>query len=147
MIMDKMEFSDAQAITASTATDSTNVLDLGLASTGSDVGSGTPIWVVGRVNTTFVDAAPSAANTWRVALQHSASEGSGFVDVFAGPAANKVSSIAANNDMTKGADLLTQPLPTDLLRYLKVQITPAAASGPSAGKIDAFLTLNAPLNT
>ena len=137
MVLDKMEFADAQAITASTATDSTNVLDFEVASTKSDIGVGTPMWLVCRINTTFTDS--SAASQAQVTLQHSAASASAFVQAAQGH-------LYSVGDLIKGQDMLTQALPADLKQHLKVVWTPTSSSGYNAGKIDAYLTTNAPLN-
>jgi hypothetical protein len=135
MFTDKGIFSNAQTLAASSAENSTNTLDTEVAS--SNLGAGTPIWLVVRVNTTFTNA--SAGGTETVSLQSSAASASGF-------AANLTGPTVTVGVMVKGLDLLTVPLPADHLRYLKVVYTPASCSGWTAGAVDAFLTTASPLN-
>lgn len=132
MLLDKMQFSDAQAQTASTVEYSTNVLDTEFAD--SNLGGGTPIWLVCRVNTTF----SGTSGTFIVALQEGSVSGT-FVNKIVSPTYTTAL-------LVKGFDLLTIPLPVDHLRYLRIGYTPATGSGYTAGKLDAFLTLNAPRN-
>jgi len=133
MIIDHMVFSDAQAQTASTVEYSTNTLDTEVAN--SDLGGGTPIWLVCRVNTTFA----GTSGTMVVALQDGSVSGTLNDKI--------ISQTFTTVLLAKGFDLLTIPLPVDHLRYLRMRYTPATGSGYTAGKIDAFLTLNAPRET
>jgi len=124
--------SDAQVQTASTVEYSTNVIDTEVAA--SNLGGGTPVWLVCRVNTTFA----GTSGTMIVALQEGASSGT-FTDKI-------VTQTFTTALLAKGYDVLTIPLPLDHLRYLRMRYTPATGSGYTAGKFDAFLTLNAPRN-
>lgn len=126
-------FSNAQAITASTATDSTNVIDTEFAT--PNLGGGTPLWLVCRVNTTFV----APGSTLTVKLSSSATSGGTYLT-------DAQSQAFTVGTCVKGLDLLTIPLPLDHLRYLKLTYTPATGSGPSAGNIDAYIALTAPRN-
>jgi len=134
MFLDKMVFSDAQAITASGTTDSTNVLDTEV--TASNIGGGTPIWLVCRVNTTFACA---TSGTMIVALQNCATSGGTYASI-------AISPTYTVGTLAKGLDALTIPLPNDNLRYLKLLFTNAVGSGMTAGKFDAFLSNVAPRN-
>ena len=127
-------FSDAQALTASGAENSTNVIDTEVAS--SNIGAGTPIWVYCRVNTAFTAASSS---TMIVSLQNCATSGGTYTSIFVGPTLTV-------GQLVKGLDLCTIPLPVDNLRYLKMVYTQGVGSGWTAGKVDALLTHNAPLN-
>ena len=134
MIMDWMSFSDAQAITASGTTNSTNVLDTEVAA--SNIGGGTPLWLYCRVNTAFTC---DTSGTLIVALQNCATSGGTYTSILISPTYTV-------GTLAKGLDLLTAPLPVDNLRYLKLLFTNGVGSGFTAGKIDAFLTLSAPRN-
>lgn len=134
MLIDKCEFSDAQAITASGASNSTNTIDTEVAS--SNLGGGTPVWVYCRVNTAFTDATSS---TMIVTLESSATSGGTYTKVLVSPTYTV-------GQLVKGFDLLTVPLQVDHLRYLKLVYTNGVGSGNTAGKIDAFLTTAAPRN-
>jgi hypothetical protein len=127
-------FSNAQALVASGAENSTNVIDTEVA--GSNIGAGTPIWVYCRVNTLFTAASSS---TMIVSLQNSATSGGTYTSIFVGPTLTV-------GQLVKGFDLCTIPLPVDNLRYLKMVYTQGVGSGWTAGNVDALLTLNAPLN-
>ena len=128
------EFSDAQAQTASSVEYSTNVLDT--EATDSNIGAGTPIWLYCRVNTAF----SGTSGTLVAALQHCASSGGTYLDLVVSPT-------YTTTQLVKGFDLLTVPLPVENQRYLRMRYTPATGSGYTAGKIDAFLTTQAPRNT
>jgi hypothetical protein len=130
-------FSNAQAITTSGATNGTNVVDTEFAA--SNLGGGTPLWLVVRVNTLFVEVT-SGSETLDVQLQTSATSGGTYTKIASG-------FLFSGRECVKGLDLLTCPLPVDNLRYLKVVYTTTTGSGWSAGNVDAFLTLNAPRNT
>lgn len=134
MLVDKMVFSDAQALVASGAENSTNVLDTEFAS--SNLGGGTPIWLVCRVNTQMTSATSA---TLIVSLTSSATSNGTYTS-------DAISRTWTVGQLVKGLDLLTIPLPADHLRYLKVVYTQAVGSGWSAGNVDALLTLNVPRN-
>lgn len=129
-------FSDAQAITTSSTTNSTNVIDTEFAA--SNLGGGTPLWLVVRVNTTFVEVV-SGSETLDASLQTCATSGGTYTKIASGY-------LYSGRECVKGLDLLTIPLPVDNLRYLKVVYTTTTGSGWTAGKVDAFITLNAPKN-
>jgi len=127
-------FSDAQAITGSGASDSSSTLDTEVA--GSNIGGGTPIWLVVRVNTTFTCA---TSGTMYATLQNCATSNGTYLDMLR-------SATYTVGSLVKGLDVLTVPLTVDNLRYLKVLYTNAVGSGMTAGNFDAFLSLNAPRN-
>ena len=133
MLTDKMIFSDAQAYTLSTVDNSTNVLDT--ENTDSNIGAGTPLWLVCRVNTAFA----GTSGTFIVKLQHCATSGGTYLDLLVSPT-------YTTTQLVKGFDLLTVPLPVDNQRYLKLTYTQATGSGYTAGKIDAYITVIAPRN-
>jgi len=136
MIIDKMVFSDAQTITASAATTAgTDTLDTEAAA--SNIGGGTPLWLVCRVSTAFTTA--SAGDTLIADLENSATSGGTYTDVLK-------SATFTVGQLVKGFDILTVPLPVDNLRYLRMNYNYASGSGFTAGAINAFLTLNAPKN-
>lgn len=132
MFVDKMVFSDAQALTASGAENSTNTLDTEAA--GSNIGPGTPLWLYCRVNTAFTAANSS---TMIVSLQNSATSGGTYTNILVSPTYTV-------GQLAKGFDMLTAPLPNENLRYLKVVYTQAVGSGWTAGNVDALLTSQAP---
>ena len=134
MVLDKMEFSDAQAITASGTTISESVLDLDLVA--PDVGPGTPIWLVCRINTTFA----GDSNSMRVEFANSTASATGF---FINSLRSATWTVAA---LIKGLDVMSGVLPLDLLQHLRLQYIQTGGSGFTAGNIDAFLTLAAPQN-
>ena len=131
-LVDKMVFSDAQVATSSAAFASTNVLDTEVAA--SNIGGGTPLWLICRVNTTFT----SLGTSFIASLENATASGGTFVTI-------AISATYTLGQLVKGFDLLTIPLPVDNLRYLRMMYTPTG-TGASAGNIDALLTLNAPRN-
>ena|SRR3990167_1316625 len=130
MVVDKMVFSDAQALTASTVENSTNTLDTEAAA--SNIGGGTALWLYCRVNTTF-----TGAHSFVASLQHCATSGGTFASILVSPT-------YTNGQLVKGFDILTVPLPNENLRYLKMIYTPSTGSGWTAGAIDALITSQAP---
>jgi hypothetical protein len=135
VITDKMIFSNAQAVTTSGATNSTNTLDVG-ETANPNAGAGTPIWCYVMVNTTFSPCTGTTA-TFDAALQQCATSGGTFEQIAQGFA-------FSNGEIVKGLNLMTHPLPAKHKRYLKVVYTTTTGSGWIAGNIDALLTLNAP---
>ena len=133
-VLDWMQFSDAQTSTSSTVFNSTNTLDT--EATDSNLGAGTPIWLVTRVNTAFA----GTSGTYIVKLQHCATSGGTYLDLL-------VSATYTTTQLVKGFDLMTVPLPVEHQRYLKLTYTQATGTGYPTGKIDAFLTTQAPRNT
>lgn len=129
-------FSNAQAITTSSTTNSTNTIDLEFAA--PNVGGGTPLWLICRVNTLFVEIV-SGSETFDVQLQNSATSGGTYVRIAGGY-------LFSGRELLKGLDLLTIPLPVDCLRYLKVVYTTTTGSGWTAGNVDSFIALTAPKN-
>ena len=128
--------SDAQAITTSSTTNSTNTIDLEFAA--PNIGSGTPLWLVCRVNTLFVEVT-SGTETLDAQLQTCATSGGTYTKIAGGY-------LYSGREIVKGLDLLTIPLPADCLRYLKIVYTTTTGSGWSAGKVDAFIASTAPRN-
>jgi len=137
MITEKaLILSDAQAITTSSTTNSTNTIDLEFAT--PNIGGGTPLWLICRVNTLFVEVT-SGSETFDAQLQNSATSGGTYVKIAQGYG-------FSGREVVKGLDLLTIPLPADCLRYLKVVYTTTTGSGWSAGKVDCFIASTAPKN-
>jgi hypothetical protein len=134
MLTDKWIFSNAQTSTASTVENSTNVIDT--ENTDSNLGAGTALWLVCRVNTLFA----GTSGTFVVKLQHCATSGGTYLDLLVSPS-------YTTTQLVKGFDLLTVPLPVENMRYLKLTYTQATGSGYTAGKIDAYLAPSAPRNT
>jgi hypothetical protein len=134
MITDKWIFSDAQTSTASTVFNSTNTVDT--ENTDSNLGAGTALWLVCRVNTAFA----GTSGTYVVALQHCATSGGTYLDLIK-------SATYTTAQLVKGFDLLTTPLSVENQRYLKLTYTSATGTGYPTGKIDAYLSAVAPRNT
>ena len=125
MILDSQEvFSDAQAVTATGDTASTNILDTGAT---QDEGIGEDVYLVVQVDTT---ATSGGSNTTAAVLQTSA-DNSTWVDAVVGPA-------IAVASLTAGTQLLRVRLPIGLRRYIRVAYRLATAT-LTAGKFDAFL--------
>jgi hypothetical protein len=136
MVIDgNLVFSDAQALTASADENSTNVIDTEKAS--ANLGAGTPIWLVVRVNTTFACA---TSVTYSAQLTASTDSGGTYHTVLVGETYTV-------GEIVKGLDLLTVPIAIDHARYLKILYDHTTGSGCTAGKVDAYLTLNAPYQT
>lgn len=130
MIMDSNAvFSDAQSFTSTAA--STNVIDCQVAD--ANLGSGTPIWLVCRVNTAFNGSGAITAT-----LQTCATSGGTYLTVVSGRSLSTA-------DSTAGDDVLTIPLPPDHLRFLRVYYT-VTHNSAAAGAVDAYLAANAPSN-
>lgn len=125
-ILDKgLEFSDAQAVTATAA--STNVIDL--TATAPNIGRGKNL----MVQVACGEAATAAgAATVTFALQDSA-DNSSFADIFTTGAIGKATLVA-------GYIVFTIAIPPTIRRYLRINYT--VATGPlTAGKFDAFITV------
>lgn len=130
MRLDKeLEFSDAQAVTTAEATASTNIVDLG--KTGLSVRQ--PLRLVVKVNTTVTSAGAATVQT-KIITSDSATFASGNVTLFDSGAIAKATLVA-------GYQICDFVLPKGLLRYLKVEYTPAVAD-LTAGKFDAFIVLD-----
>jgi len=122
MILDsKLEFSNAQAVTATAA--STNAIDIGLAA--PNIGDGTPKRVEVIVNTNF-----ATCDSLKATLEESADD-STYTTLLDGVA-------VAVASLKKGKKLLSVPLPTQHKRYLRINYT-IAGSNATAGKVDAFV--------
>jgi hypothetical protein len=123
-------FSDAQAQTSVASHNSTNTIDFQTANT--NIGAGTPLYFVFRVNTTFTS---SSSATFSLSLQHS-SDGTTW---------NALASTAT----TLGYALFTAgkvwsfSLPTVHERYLKV-VYAIGTAVLSAGKWDSYIALSQP---
>ena len=131
----QIQFSNAQTITASgAATASTNVWDTEAAA--SNIGPGTPIYVVCRVHTAFTTA--STGDTLIADLEHCATSGGTYVDLLKSPTFTV-------GQLVAGFDILTTTIPSGTnLRYLRFNYNYASGSGFTAGAISAFPTLAAP---
>lgn len=120
MIIDaELMFSNKQAVTATAA--STVELDLGVA--GDAIGQELTIHVI-------VDTAFDKLTSLTVAVQTSASSGSGMATVVTGPA-------IALASLVKGAEIFTVRVPKGLKRYVQLYYT-VAGTAPGNGKITAF---------
>jgi len=129
MILDyNAQFSDAQTLVAASLIFPATY-DIDCESGVSDLGAGTPIWVVCKVNTVCAGLA-----TISVALQDSAA-GSTYVTRYTTYAYSLGQVDAVGNT------LLSMPLPADHARYLRLLYT--ITTSATAGAVDAFLC-NAP---
>jgi Bbp16 len=134
MLLDKNVFSNAQVLSVTGTTAATNVIDT--ESTDPNLGAGTPIWLVTRVNTAF---SSGTAATFTVHLTHCATSGGTYLDLL-------VSAAYTLTQLVKGFDLLTVPLPAVHQRYLAMSYVQAGGSAFN-GATDAFLTTAAPRHT
>lgn len=123
-----LEFSDAQDLSGAGSVASTNQVDLALAA--PNLGIGTPIWLVVRVNTAF-----TLLTSLTVMLQDAAAN-TGYAQLLEGATIPVAELIA-------GADLLVVALPATHKRWLSVYYT-IVGTNPGAGKVDAYLTLTPP---
>ena len=133
MVLDKAQFSDAQALTSSSSEAATDIIDCQYVGS-ANLGKGTPIWLVAKVNTAFT---ADTSGTLIVGLKDCATSG-GTYAVIAQSATYTV------GQLVKGFDALTIPLPARTREFLQVYYTKGVSSGFTTGKMDAFLTLNAP---
>lgn len=131
MIMDyNLVLSDGQSIVTTASIDSTNTLDTEVAN--SNLGSGTPIWVICRVSTAF-----TGSGTLAVVFKDCATSGGTYVSRF-----TTVAYSLGETDAF-GDDLLVMPLPQEHQRYIKLTYTNGHNSA-AAGAVDAYLALNDP---
>ena len=131
MLMDyNAQFSDNQSLvkTATGTTVSTNVIDTEYAD--SNLGAGTPIWIVCKVHTAVT------CNGLSVNFEDCATSGGTFVVRYVSEAYSTGAVDAA------GDDLMVIPMPTEHQRYVRLQYNLLATIG--AGTADAYLTTNAP---
>ena len=127
MLDSKLIMSDAQAVvTASADTVSTNVIDTGLAN--SNIGAGTPLWLVLEAHTTFTSG---GAATLTITLQDSADDAT-----FATLLQTEAFAVAS---LTAGALLLCVPIPAEHARYLRMNYDVGTAD-MTAGKLNAYFT-------
>lgn len=129
ILMDKgMEFSDAQAVTASAI--STNVMDLGVS---HDFGVAADLFLVVQCDVTATDAGSDATLT--ISL-----ESDSTADLATSATVHHTSAAIALASLVAGETLLVVPVPPGAYeRYLGVRYT--VASGPlTAGKFSAFLS-------
>ena len=135
-MIEQVQFSNAQTITASAAaTAGTNVWDTEAAD--SNLGAGTPVWVICRVSTAFTTA--SAGDTLIADLEQCATSGGTYTDLLK-------SATFTVGQLVKGFNVLTAGLPAKHLRYLRFNYNYASGSGFTAGAVNAYPTLNAPSN-
>lgn len=127
MLDDKLVLSEEQAETTAAAHDSTNTIDLTVAS--PDPGTGRPLYLNVVVDTTFTSGGSA---TLTVALQDSANNSS-FASVY------ETSAIAVAS-LTAGKVLIKMALPANLRRYVKLVYTIGTAA-MTAGKINAWIDL------
>lgn len=137
----KLLFAEDQAVTTATATDSTNVLDLGAgydafgAAKIQDGGISGKLWLNIKV-TEAVTSGGSATVTF--SLQSSTAADGTFVAAWTSAAIPKATLVA-------GYSVVRMPIPMGMSRFVKVVITPATAD-LTAGKFTAWLGLDAETN-
>lgn len=128
----QMVLSDAQAVTSTGDTASTNVYDCGAA---YDAGVGEELFINVAVDTAVTSA---GAATVQAVLQTS-DDNSTFTDAMAGAAIAKA-------DLTAGVSMLKGRIPHGLGRYLRVAYRVGTAA-LTAGNFDAYFTKDADANT
>jgi hypothetical protein len=145
MIMDERnEFADAASVAAAAGTALIgDVINLG--SVARDMGQGEPVWFVVTVDTAFVAAGAGTINIQLVSDAQAAiaTDGSATVHLSTGAKATAASTPAGQR---AGDVLFAAPLPVEgsvYEQYLGVLCT-IATQTVSAGKINAFLTLDPP---
>lgn len=124
-------FSDAQAQTSVASHNSTNTVDFQTANV--NIGAGTPLYFVFRVNTAF--ACTLGSGTFSLSLQHS-SDGTTW-NILAG------SALALGYALFTAGKVWSFSLPTVHERYLKVVYVIATAV-LTGGKWDSYIALSQP---
>lgn len=125
MIMDnKLVFSDAQAITASAASD----YYLNFVETAPNLGKGTPLYIRFVIEETFV-----TGDSLVIALQHGATT----------TPATEILALTAilTANLTKGAYIPEIKVPDEHLQYMRLYYT-VSGSNFTLGKITAFISLD-----
>ena len=131
MIMDdNLLFSDGQTL-ASVDFASTNVLDTEVAL--SNIGPGTPLWVVVKMNDKQTG---TTAETIQVQLQDCTTSGGTYATIAAGKT-------FSGGEFTTAPTLFAQPIPANSRRYLRINYD-VNASIQWTGTADAYIALNAP---
>lgn len=134
MILDTQEqFSDAQAVTSTGDTASTNVYDTGAA---ADVGVGEPLFIYAKTKAAFTSG---GAGTLQFVLQHS-TDNSTWTDVQTLTPALALATLTANTVQVRAR------LPIGLNRYLRLAYRVATAA-MTAGTVDAYIAKDVPANT
>ena len=124
------EFSDAQAVTASAASE--NIIDLNAARRGA----GVPLKIHAAVNTAFVG---TGSTTLTISFQSSSAE------AFSSPTTHWQISAVDEADLVAGKRFELPPVPDDAAQYGRLYYT--VGSGPfTAGKIDAALVIDKQTN-
>ncbi len=136
MILDKnLEFSDAQAICLSIATaTASTVLDLQVAD--PNIGTGTPVWLIVSVNTSFLPTLTT------LLVEPRDADGAGSLSLATAIMFGKTFS-GSLDELQAGDLLISMPLPAAIRRYMEILYT-TAGSTLTAGKLDAFLSLAPP---
>lgn len=134
MILDsQLQFSDAQAFTATGDTASTNVYDTGSA---ADIGVGEELYIYAKVKAAFTT---SAGGTLQFVLQDSA-DNSSWADVQVLTPVTAVASLTANSTQVRAR------LPIGLRRYIRLAYR-VATGVMTAGSVDSYLVFDVPANT
>lgn len=150
MIMDeRLEFADAVSVAAAAGTALIgDVIDLG--PVARDVGAGTPMWLVISVDTEIITA--GAAGTLKFQLVSDAqaaiaTDGSATVHFDSGTFVTD-DAAANSNSLNAGAFPVVAAIPMEgntYERYLGI-LAVTGTTATTAGKINAFLTLDPPRN-
>lgn len=129
MLDQEVIFSDAQVVTATGDTPSTNVYNTGGANGQGDAGqTGENLWINAFINTTVTSG---GAATVQAVLQDSA-DNSSFADVVSGPSLALAASIA-------GAALLQVQPPVGMRQYWRI-VYRIGTAVLTAGKFDAYVS-------
>lgn len=129
MLDQELIFSDAQTVTATGDTASTNVYNTGGANGQGDAGqTGENLWINAFVNTT---ATSGGSATVQAVLQDSA-DNSTFADVVAGPA-------TAVASVTAGVTLLQVQPPVGMRQYWRI-VWRIGTAVLTAGKFDGYVS-------
>lgn len=129
MLDNEVIFSDAQAVTATGDTASTNTYDCGGTNGQSDNGQTTErLWVNMTVNTAFTSGGSA---TLQGVLQDSADNAT-FADVVAGP-------VIAVANLTAGTPLLQVQPPPGMRRYWRT-VSRVGTAAMTAGAVDSYVS-------
>lgn len=122
----KLWFSDAQAITADTA--STSYIDTQVAGRAVD-----ELWLVVNVNTTFVSTGKAGTLTIKLETDDE--------NTFDGATVLYTSAAIAEASLVAGYNCVKMRLPDGLNRYIRLHYDENDGDSFTDGKLDAFLTM------
>lgn len=146
MIVDKfLELCDATSVAATAGTALVGS-QIDLQSTGIDLGTGEPLWLVIRATTEIITGGSAGTIVFKLASDSTASiavDGSATEHIISPTYVTDDS--AANSDaLNAGGNIIVAPLPTGSYeRYLGLLVVTAVTT-TTAGAVDAFITTNPP---